>query len=305
MRIENKEIIRKIRELKKRKGAIILAHNYQQPEVQQIADFLGDSLELSRKAAQIDAKIIVFCGVYFMAETAKILSPQKKVLIPREDARCPMADMITVDDIIEMKREHPKALVCSYINTNADVKAVSDFCCTSANPTKVVERMPSDEIIFVPDRNLAWWVARHTRKKIIPFDGYCYVHRSFRPNEVKMAKEARPSAVLIVHPECDPEVLQIADAVRSTSGMLKFARETNKTEFLIATEEGLIERMRREMPKKRFFTAGRPLMCQNMKKIGLEEVLESLEEEIYEIEVPKDIMKKAELAIKRMVKIRG
>ena len=299
---EIEDLKREILELKRRKGALILVHNYQREEVQAIADHLGDSLELSRAAAEADSNFIVFCGVRFMAETAKILSPQKLVVHPVPEARCPMADMVTAEDIQRMRREHPNATFMCYVNTNADVKAECDVCCTSANAAQIVKRLECDEIVFVPDRNLALYVQRFVNgKRIIPWDGWCYVHRRILLDEVKRAKEAHPDALLIVHPECDPEVIDIADAVRSTGGMVKLARESPNRKFLIGTEEGLIRRLKRENPEKQFFAAGTPRVCYNMKKITLVDVYNALVDEAPEVELPDEILRRARNCVERML----
>lgn len=292
-----------ILKLKKEKKAVILAHNYQRPEIQEIADFVGDSFELARKAREMDAEIIVFCGVIFMAEMAKILNPDKKVLIPRIDARCPMADMVSVENVLKLKEKYPDAIVVSYVNTNADVKAVSDICCTSANAVKVVNSLNSKKIIFLPDENLAHYVSRFSKNEIIPFKGFCYVHRSFRYEEVKKAKEMHPDALLIVHPECNPEVIDIADEVASTSGMVKIAKSSDRKKFLIGTEEGLIQRMKREMPDKEFYSAGSAKTCHNMKKIRIENLYESLLYEKDEIIIDEKTMERAREPIERMLEV--
>lgn len=291
----------KVLDLKRSKDALLLVHNYQVPEIQEVADFIGDSLELARKAAEVKKGLIVFCGVRFMAETAKILNPDAKVLIPRDDAGCPMADMITRDDLIELKQRYPDAVVCSYVNTNADVKAETDICCTSANAVKVVESLDADKVLFTPDRNLAAYVGSQVNTEIIPYDGYCYVHTRFSTDDIKKARDAHPDAVVLVHPECNPDVVDLADEVLSTSGMLRFAKESSAGEFIVATEEGLIERMIREMPDKRFYSAGRAHFCFNMKRIRLEDVYRSLDEEIYEVTVDPEIMEKARKSLERMI----
>lgn len=291
----------RILELKAKKDALILVHNYQVSEVQDIGDFIGDSLELAIKAVDAKKHLIVFCGVRFMAETAKILNPEAKVLIPRPDAGCPMADMITRDDVPKLRRQYPDAVVCSYVNTNADVKAETDICCTSANAVKVVESLNAARVIFTPDRNLANFVGKSVNTEIIPFDGYCYVHARFSAADVNQSRAAHPGAVVLVHPECNPEVVELADQVLSTSGMLRFGRESDAEEFIIATEEGLIERMSREMPEKRFYSAGRAQICFNMKRIRLKDVYQSLDREIYEVSVDPEIMKRARVALERMI----
>jgi quinolinate synthase len=292
----------KIKELKNKKNAVILVHNYQRAEVQEIADYLGDSLDLSRKANTTDAGIIVFCGVRFMAETAKILSPDKKVLMPREEAGCPMANMVTPDDVLHMRKEYPNAKVVSYVNTTADVKAVSDVCCTSANAVKIVENVESDEIIFVPDRNLGSYVQRFVDKNIILWDGFCYVHDRISKEEVLQAKKKFPEALLLVHPECRGEVIDIADEVLSTSGMLKFAKKSNAKSFLIGTEEGILYGLKKQNPEKNFYSAGTPKICSNMKLTRLEDVYNSLNEEKYEINLPENIIRASKKSLEAMLK---
>lgn len=299
---ENDELIKKIIHLKEKKGAVILAHNYQRGEIQEIADFIGDSLKLSRQAAELPCRIIVFCGVYFMAETAKILSPDKTVLLPRKEAGCPMADMITGENLRKLKAEYPKAKVVCYVNTTAEVKAESDACCTSSNALKVIQNIDARRIIFVPDRNLANFVARFTDKEIIPYDGYCYVHERIRADNIKKAKKTYPDAKVIVHPECKPDIIELADEVTSTEGMIKVAKRSKAKKFIIGTEEGLIYRLKKENPEKEFFTAGPALMCYNMKMTRLEDVYLSLKEERYKIEIEENILKKAKKALDAMLK---
>ena len=296
------DIVEKIAKLKKEKNAVILVHNYQRSEIQDIADFLGDSLGLSRKAAKTDAKIIVFCGVCFMAETAKILSPKKIVLLPRKEAGCPMADMITAENLRILKEKYPDAKVVSYVNTNADVKAESDICCTSANAVEIVKKVKANKIIFTPDKNLAAYCQRFTNKEIIPWNGYCYVHEKIRKEEVRLAKEKFPDALLLVHPECNPSVIDLADEALSTSGMLNFAKKSDKKRFLIGTEEGLIYRLKKENPGKEFYAAGTAKMCRNMKLTTLNDVYFSLKEERYAIELPEEIIKSAQKALEAMLK---
>jgi quinolinate synthase len=291
------EIIR----LKREKDALILVHNYQIAEVQAIGDFIGDSLELARKAMEARKSLIIFCGVRFMAETAKILNPSAKVLIPRADAGCPMADMVTRDDVLELRRRYPEAIVCSYVNTSADVKAETDVCCTSANAVEVVSGLGARQVIFTPDRNLAAYVARKVTTEIIPPSGYCYVHQRFSRGDISEARLAHPQAVVMVHPECVSEVIDAADQVLSTSGMLNFARASSAREFVVATEEGLLERMSREMPEKRFYSPGKARYCFNMKKTRLEDVLKSLVDEVYEINLDPEIMRRARKSLERMI----
>jgi quinolinate synthase len=299
--MSHEELKTEIQDLKRAKDAILLVHNYQMREVQEVADFIGDSLGLARQAMDAGKRMIVFCGVRFMAETAKILSPEAKVLIPREDAACPMADMITPEDVTELRGRYPGALVCSYVNTNADVKAESDICCTSANAVEVVKKLDTGRVVFTPDRNLASYVGRSVNTEIIPFDGYCYVHMKFTPEDIRGAKAAHPQAVVLVHPECRSEVIDLADEVLSTSGMVEYAKASPAEEFIIATEEGLISRLIREVPEKRFYSAGRAQFCFNMKRIRLHDVYRSLDEEIYEVKVDPGIMKDARKALERMI----
>jgi quinolinate synthase len=295
------ELQKKVIDLKRKKDALLLVHNYQLPEIQEIADHLGDSLDLARKAAEANKGLIVFCGVRFMAETAKILCPQARVLIPRSDAGCPMADMISRDDVLDLRGKYPLAVVCSYVNTNADVKAETDICCTSANAVDVIESIDADQVVFTPDRNLAAFVGRSVNTEIIPFEGYCYVHTRFTADELRQSKQAHPRAVVLVHPECEAAVIDLADQVLSTSGMVEFARQSDASEFIVATEAGLIQRMRREMPGKRFYSAGKSQYCFNMKKIRLEDVYVSLRDEVYEVTIDPDIMEKARLPLERMI----
>jgi quinolinate synthase len=291
----------KILKLKAEKDALILVHNYQTLDVQDVGDFIGDSLELARRATEAGKGIIVFCGVSFMAETAKILNPDARVLIPRPDVSCPMADMITADDLAAIKQKYPDAVVCSYVNTNADVKAETDICCTSANAVDVIESIDEKQVIFTPDRNLADYVGRSVNVEIIPYDGFCYVHHRFTPEDIIEAKMAHPQAVVLVHPECNPEVVDLADEVLSTSGMLRYARESEGREFIVATEEGLLERMSREMPDKVFLSPGKARFCFNMKKIRLEDVYVSLRDEVYEVTVDKETMDRARASLERMI----
>lgn len=297
----SRTIREKISGLKQEKDAMILVHNYQRGEIQDIADYLGDSLGLSQKAEELSCKMIVFCGVQFMAESAKILSPEKTVLLPRKEAGCPMADMVAVEELKNLKAEHPNARVVCYVNTNADVKAECDVCCTSANAVKVVQNIEGNEIIFVPDRNLADFVQRFTDKKIIPWDGYCYVHEKIRAEDVRKAKELHSDAVLIVHPECKRGVIDLADEVLSTGGMVKFARNSNARKIIIGTEEGLIYRLKKENPDKTFYAAGPAQMCKDMKITTLEDVYLALKEEKYRIEIEETIGKRARESLDRML----
>jgi len=295
------ELINKINKLKKEKHAIVLVHNYQRPEIYEIADFIGDSLELAKKASETKAKIIVFCGVDFMAESAKILNPDKIVLHPSKLSICPMAQMVTKENILEIKKKHPKAVVVSYVNTTAEVKAVSDICCTSANAVKVVNSLKENEIIFTPDKNLAAYVQTKTKKKIVPIEGYCYVHDKITPEEVKKAKENHSNAKVMVHPECRMDVIKLADAVCSTSQMIKYAKESPAKEFITVTECGMVNRLKKEMPDKKFYPLGGT--CLQMKKITLEKVYDCLKNENNEIKIEKRIINKAKKALERMLEI--
>lgn len=297
------DLIQEIDQLRKEKEAVILAHNYQLGEVQDIADFVGDSLELSIKASQTEAKIILFCGVRFMAETAYILSPDKTVLIPDRSAGCPLADMIKPMELMKLKKEHPDAYVVCYVNSTAEIKALSDFCCTSANAVRVVEEAPSNEIIFVPDRNLGRFVSRFTKKKLMLTDGYCYVHNNLTREEVQSLKEVHPQAEFIAHPECREEVLDIADAVLSTSGMLRHAKQSENNEFIVGTETGLLYRLAKENPEKRFYPASEKMVCRNMKYSDLGKVRSSLLNVEFGIEVWEDVREKAYGAVNRMLEI--
>ncbi len=297
------DVVERIRELRKERKAVILAHNYQIGEVQDIADFTGDSLGLSQEAARSEAEVIVFCGVHFMAETAAILSPQKTVLLPDANAGCPMADMITAAELRDWKARYPGRPVVCYVNTTAEVKAESDVCCTSSNAVRVVESIPDDEILFVPDKNLAAFVARRTRKKVIPWDGYCYVHNRILAEDVRSAKRLHPRAEVWVHPECRPEVIDLADRAISTGFMVKAARETKASEVLVGTEVGIIHRLRQENPRTAFFPVKDLALCSNMKKITLMKVLSALEGMIYRIEVPEDVSRAARGAIEKMISL--
>ncbi len=296
------DYVEKINELKDKKNAVILVHNYQRGEIQDIADYLGDSLGLSQQAKSTKADIIVFCGVRFMAETAKILSPEKKVLLPRDNAGCPMANMVTPQDVLALREKYPRAKVVSYVNTNADVKAVSDVCCTSANAVEVVKNIDSDEIIFVPDRNLGSYVKRFTDKKMILWDGFCYVHDRISKEEVLSAKKRFPEALLLVHPECRPEVIDVADEVLSTSGMLKFTKKSSAKSFLIGTEEGILYGLKKQNPEKVFYNVGTPRVCSDMKLTHLKDVYVALKEEKNEIILPEDIISAAKKSLEEMLR---
>lgn len=303
--MENYQYVEKINKLRKEKNAIILAHNYQRPEIQDIADFSGDSLELSIKASQIKEKVIVFCGVSFMAETAKALSPDKMVLLPDKNAGCPMADMITADDIRKLKNEHPNAKVLCYVNSSAQVKAEADLCCTSSNAAKIVEYAfdKNQEIIFVPDRWLARVTAVKTGRKFIVWDGFCPTHSRILPENIIALKKRYPQAITMVHPECTKEVCDVADEILSTGQMSAFARKNTADTFIIGTEEGMLHRLRKENPMKRFILADKNITCPNMKEITLGKLAGSLETLSPEIVLDSDIIEKAENSIRRMVEI--
>ncbi len=289
--------------VKKEKNAIIIAHNYQKPEVQDIADFVGDSLELSKIANDSKASTIVFCGVRFMAETAKILSPEKTVLLPVKNAGCPMADQISKEEIEILRKNYPDAAFVAYVNTNADVKALVDICCTSSNAIKVVNSLKENQIVFIPDRNLAHWVSLHTDKEIVSYSGFCYVHQKFKISEIIKIKREHPDAEILVHPESPPEVVKEADFVLSTSGILKHVKKSNKNKFIIGTESGLIYRLRKENPYKNFYSLGTPKICFNMKKTSLNDVFSSLINNKHEITLSPEIIKEAKKPLERMVKI--
>ncbi|MFC1873913.1 quinolinate synthase NadA [Chloroflexota bacterium] len=297
-------LINKITGLKKEKNAIILAHNYQLGEVQDIADFIGDSLELSQKAAKTDAAIIVFCGVQFMAETAAIICPDKTVLLPEMHAGCPMANMVTVKRLREEKKKHPKATVVCYVNSTAAVKAESDICCTSANAVSVIERVAdSEEIMFIPDQHLGSYVASQTGREMILWPGYCPTHVRIQPQDITRLKADYPQAKVIIHPECRTEVVALADRVLSTGGMIRFARETEAKEIIVGTEIGIIHRLKKENPGKKFIPASEQAVCPRMKLITLETVLWSLEQMTHRIRVPETTRLKAKTAVDRMLEV--
>ena len=297
------ELKKEVRALLKERRAIMLAHNYQRDEVQEIADLTGDSLGLSRAAAESDAEVIVFCGVHFMAESAAILSPQKKVILPRMDAGCPMADMITAEDLAREKEKRPGVPVVAYVNTTAAVKALSDICCTSANAVRVVESVESESVYMVPDRNLAHYVSRTAKKRMEWWDGFCPTHDRLTTDEVIKAKQENPGALFVCHPECRPEVVDLADHVCSTSGMYSFARETDAKTLIIGTEIGILWRLKKENPEKRFIIPSRSLICPNMKLTTLEDVVESLREMKNIVEVPAEIRDAAKSALDRMIEV--
>ena len=303
--MKKEKLIEKILELKRKRKAIILAHNYQPPEIQDIADLRGDSLELSLKASKTDTEIIVFCGVIFMAETAKIVSPKKKVLLPVKDVPCEMANMIKVEDVLALKAKYPDAPVVTYVNSYAEIKAVSDVCCTSANAVKVAGILPDKKIIMIPDMNLARYTQRfYPEKEIIYFEGFCPFHHFLTPEEVIKAKREHPNAIFIAHPECRPEVIDLADYVASTSGMLKLAKKLPNKEFIIGTEIGLLYSLSKENPDKRFYhPSPEKMVCSSMKKITLENLFNALENLEFEVTLNEEVIKKAYSAVKKMLEI--
>ena len=300
-----KAIEEKIQELKQERGAIIIAHNYQPDEVQAIADFTGDSLELSRKAAELEEDVVVFCGVHFMAETAAILSPEKTILIPDPFAGCPMADMVTAGELRAKKAEHPNAVVVCYVNSSAETKAECDLCCTSSNAAKIVASVPADrEILFVPDTHLGHHVQQLLgRENMIMWDGYCPTHSRIREEDILREKAAHPGAVVMAHPECPPQIRALADELLSTGQMCAFARESDATEFIVATEAGLLYRLRNENPDKKFYHVSDRAICPNMKKIDLEKVLWALQDMKHRVVVPEEIAGKARRCIEAMLEL--
>jgi quinolinate synthase len=296
-------MLEEILALKEERNAAILAHNYQIPEIQEAADLVGDSLELSRAAARLDNEVIVFCGVDFMAETAAILSPQKRVVLPAKGAFCPMAHLVNAGQLRDMKARYPEAAVVAYVNSSADVKAESDICCTSANGVQVVQSLSENEVIFVPDRNLGAYVQRFTDKKILPADGYCYVHDRFTPDEVEAARRSHPQAEVLVHPECRPEVIDVSDYVYSTSGMSRHAKKSEAQEFIIGTEVGMLYRLKKDNPDKEFYPLSEAAICDNMKKTSLDLVLKALQTLEPQVIVPDEIAARARRAIERMLAV--
>ncbi|MCL0092208.1 quinolinate synthase NadA [Dehalococcoidia bacterium] len=296
------QLIESILERKKRRNAIILAHNYQLGEVQDIADFVGDSLELSQKAAETGAEVIVFCGVHFMAETASIISPNKTVLLPDMQAGCPMADMIDADQLRQKKAEHPDARVVCYVNSTAEVKAESDVCCTSANAVRIVRGLKdAGEIIFVPDQYLGHYVMTRAGCEMILWPGYCPTHVRILPQDILRLRKEYPQAKVVVHPECRPEVIALADEATSTSGICRYAGRDDVQELIVGTEMGIIHRLRKENPGKRFIPISEQAVCPDMKLITLEKILWSLEEMAPEVKVPEEIRLRARAAVDRML----
>jgi quinolinate synthase len=297
-------LLNRLNELKAQRNAVILAHNYQRPEVQDAADFTGDSLGLSRQAAKTDADVILFCGVHFMAETAAIICPDKTVLLPDPHAGCPMANMVSARELREAKAKHPDAVVVTYINSTAEIKALSDLCCTSANAVAVVDSIPRDrEVLFVPDQSLGSWVAKQLGRDLILWPGYCPTHHRMLAKDIQAAKREHPDAVVVVHPECLTEVTDLADAVMSTSGMLTYCRESDAREFIIGTETGMLHPLRKENPDKTFYPVSALADCPNMKLNTIEKMVWALEDGGFEVTVDADTAAKARRCIDRMLAI--
>ena len=294
---------KQIIELKKQHNTIILAHNYQLPIIQDIADYTGDSLELAKKATTLDCDNIIFCGVDFMAESAKILNPQKNIILPDKTAHCPMAAMVDLPLLIELKKKHPAAQVVCYINTTAETKALSDICCTSANGIKVVESLEANKIIFIPDQNLGKYIQRFTEKDIILWPGYCATHHKITTKDIQDLKKTYPAAEVLVHPECQPDVIDIADYTYSTNGMLNHVKKSQKTEFIIGTEKEHCYRLKKDNPTKQFYPI-QSAICPNMKKITLEKALKSLTTLEPKITLPEEIMHQAKQPLTRMMNIK-
>ncbi len=297
------DLIKEIERLKQEHQSVILAHNYQPPEIQDIADFTGDSLGLSIQASRTDAQTVVFCGVYFMAETAKILSPTKTVIIPEREAGCPMADMITVEQLREMKRRYPGARVLSYVNTTADIKAESDVCCTSANAVEILNNMfdEDEQVLFVPDKYLAAYAAACSNRKVIPWRGYCPSHARILPEDIVRRKQEHPDAKVLAHPECNGNVLALADEVLSTSGMLRYARDSETQDFIIATEAGMLYPLKKENPNKNFYPASDLAVCHNMKKVTLQKLYLALKDEGPTVTLPGETIRRAQKSLTAMV----
>ena len=298
------DITQEIEVLKKQRGAVILAHYYQRPEVQDIADYVGDSYALSKLAKELPQQVIVFCGVHFMAESAKIISPEKTVLLPDLNAGCPMAEMVGEEDVIALKKAHPNAAVVCYVNSTAKVKALSDICCTSSNAIRVVNSLPQEDIIFIPDQNLGHYVAQKVpEKNIILFDGYCITHHRIKADDVIKAREALPDAVFAVHPECKPEIVEMADFVGSTSEIIDFVSNSPKEKFIIGTEMGVLHPIQKRNPNKRLYLLSQGLVCPNMKKITLENVKNALLNNEYEMKLDDETIKKARNSLDKMLMV--
>ncbi|SEA40813.1 quinolinate synthetase [Desulfuromusa kysingii] len=302
--MRQKELQQKIKQLATDKGALLLAHNYERDEIQEIADITGDSLALSIEAQKTDKQLIVFCGVHFMAESAAILSPEKTVLLPRADAGCPMADMVTVEGLKALKKQHPDATVVTYVNSSAAVKAESDICCTSSNAVSVARSVAAKKLLLVPDRNLGRYIAKNVpEKECIFWDGYCATHDRLKVEDVEQIQASHPDALFMVHPECRPEVLNLADHICSTSGMYEFAAHNPATKFIVGTENGILWRLRKENPDKQFIMANRDMICPTMKMTSLEDVLHCLETMETRVTVAADIRIKARTALDKMLAV--
>jgi len=302
-REQQEQLIERLQQLKKERNAIILAHYYMRPEVQAVADYIGDSFGLAEKAKTTDADVILFCGVHFMAESAKILNPDKIVLMPDERSGCPMADMVTGEGLRKLKAQHPNAKVVAYVNTSAEVKAETDICCTSSNALKVIEAVDTDEIIWVPDKNLGHYVSQFTDKKMIIWQGYCNTHDLLTPEEVLDLKKQYPDAPVAVHPECRPEVVALGDYVGSTTGILKYCRESNAKDIIVATEEGVRYMLEVESPDKTFHFASRFMVCPNMKVHNVKKMVRALETMEPQIHVDPEVAAKAKLSLDRMLEV--
>lgn len=295
----NHSIIQDINRLKKEKNAVILAHVYQNGAIQDIADFTGDSLALSKKAVDTDAELIVFCGVSFMAETAHILNPNKTVLLPKLEAGCGLADMATIEEVQKRKEKYPDASVISYVNSSAEIKSISDVCCTSANAVDIVNKVDQNTVLFVPDKNLGSYVAEHTDKKIIPWDGYCYVHENITPDLINDLKKKHPAAEVIVHPECTKQVRDIADFIGGTGHMANYVKESDTKEFIVGTEDNFAYRLRKDNPEKTFYEV--KTACVGMRKSTLSDVKDALDKEQHKITIDEDVRKKAYKALENMM----
>ncbi len=298
------DIKRRIAELKKEKKAIIMAHYYQNNEVQEIADYTGDSFGLSKQTASTDAEVIVFCGVQFMAESAYILSPQKDVLLPDPEAGCPLADAITPQKLQSKKEDYPEAAVVCYVNSSAEIKAMSDICCTSSNALKVVNSLDEKQVLFVPDKNLANYVALNTDKEIIPWEGCCPIHDFLTAGDVERQRNLHPDSVITVHPECPPEVLARADHVGSTADIIRYSRETASKKIIVGTEKGTLYKLKQDNPEKEFYLLSADLVCQTMKLVTLEKIKDALEKMQYKVTVPEKARKEAFKALDRMLQVK-
>lgn len=300
----NRELKERLKVLKKERNAIILAHYYQRDEIQEVADFRGDSFLLAQKAAETDAEVIVFCGVHFMGESAKILAPNKKVIIPDERAGCPMADMVNVEGLRKLKEQHPNAKVVTYINSSAEIKAETDICCTSANAVKVIQSLDAEEIIWVPDKNLGHYVQQHTDKKMIIWEGYCNTHDMLTIKDVVEMRAKYPDAEFVVHPECRPEVVEMGDFVGSTTAILEYCKKSDRKEFIVGTEDGTGYQLRVDSPDKSFHFATKFLVCPNMKVNNLKKLVKALETMKPEIYVPPAVADRARLSLERMLQVK-